>query len=170
MWLKWLFFCILSRVSLSHPIFARVHAGRMRAPLRWVLWDVKDTLLKVRTSVGEQYAKEVEHVGVKLSPVEVGAAFQKVHRNYFSRYPNYGVSEGLDGQAWWMGVVKDTLYQCRVTDPELLNTIAYNLYHNFCSAENWEVTGIRPQIVASFEHFTVINQKVFRIYFKSVLA
>ncbi|XP_024124844.1 haloacid dehalogenase-like hydrolase domain-containing protein 3 [Oryzias melastigma] len=111
----------------------------MRAPLRWVLWDVKDTLLKVRTSVGEQYAKEAEHVGVKLSPVEVGAAFQKVHRNYSSRYPNYGVSEGLDGQAWWMGVVKDTLYQCRVTDPELLNTIAYNLYHNFCSAENWEV-------------------------------
>ncbi|RVE73265.1 hypothetical protein OJAV_G00047550 [Oryzias javanicus] len=38
-----------------------------------------------------------------------------------------------------MGVVKNTLYQCRVTDPELLNTIASNLYHNFCTAENWEV-------------------------------
>ncbi|XP_004086175.1 haloacid dehalogenase-like hydrolase domain-containing protein 3 [Oryzias latipes] len=111
----------------------------MRAPLRWVLWDVKDTLLKVRSSVGGQYAKEAERMGVKLSPVEVGAAFQKVHHSYSSRYPNYGISEGLDGRSWWMGVVQDTLHQCKVTDPELVNTIACKLYQNFCSADNWEV-------------------------------
>lgn len=116
-----------------------------------MLWDVKDTLLKVRSSVGGQYAKEAERMGVKLSPVEVGAAFQKVHHSYSSRYPNYGISEGLDGRSWWMGVVQDTLHQCKVTDPELVNTIACKLYQNFCSADNWEVTDILAQIVASFE-------------------
>ncbi|XP_071350070.1 haloacid dehalogenase-like hydrolase domain-containing protein 3 [Trachinotus anak] len=111
----------------------------MRARLSWVLWDVKDTLLKVRLSVGEQYCKEAERVGLSLNPLEVDAAFRHAYRNYSRRYPNYGISQGLDGQSWWMGVVRDTFFQCRVQDPALLNTMAYNLYHNFCNAENWEV-------------------------------
>ncbi|KAM9361894.1 haloacid dehalogenase-like hydrolase domain-containing protein 3 [Symphorus nematophorus] len=111
----------------------------MRARLRWVLWDVKDTLLKVRASVGEQYCKEAERVGLNLSPVEVEAAFIQAYKRHSSRYPNYGITQGLNGQSWWMGVVRDTFSQCRVEDPALLNTMAHNLYHNFCSAENWEV-------------------------------
>ncbi|XP_070759275.1 haloacid dehalogenase-like hydrolase domain-containing protein 3 [Enoplosus armatus] len=111
----------------------------MRAPLRWVLWDVKDTLLKVRASVGEQYCKEAERVGLKLSPAEVQAAFHQAYRHNSSRYPNYGIAQGLDGRSWWMGVVRDTFSQCRVQDPALLNTMALNLYQNFCNAENWEV-------------------------------
>nr|XP_046239535.1 haloacid dehalogenase-like hydrolase domain-containing protein 3 [Scatophagus argus]XP_046239536.1 haloacid dehalogenase-like hydrolase domain-containing protein 3 [Scatophagus argus]XP_046239537.1 haloacid dehalogenase-like hydrolase domain-containing protein 3 [Scatophagus argus]XP_046239539.1 haloacid dehalogenase-like hydrolase domain-containing protein 3 [Scatophagus argus]XP_046239540.1 haloacid dehalogenase-like hydrolase domain-containing protein 3 [Scatophagus argus]XP_046239541.1 len=111
----------------------------MRAPLRWVLWDVKDTLLRVRASVGEQYCKEAERMGLNLSRVEVEAAFHQAYRHHSSRYPNYGITQGLDGRSWWMGVVQDTFSRCRVQDPALLRTIAHNLYHNFCSAENWEV-------------------------------
>ncbi|XP_040014436.1 haloacid dehalogenase-like hydrolase domain-containing protein 3 isoform X2 [Xiphias gladius] len=113
--------------------------GVMRAPLRWVLWDVKDTLLKVRSSVGEQYCKEAERMGLSLSPAEVDAAFLEAYQRYSSRYPNYGITQGLGGQSWWMGVVRDTFSQCRVRDPALLNTMAHNLYHNFSNAENWEV-------------------------------
>lgn len=111
----------------------------MRAPLRWVLWDVKDTLLKVRASVGEQYCKEAERMGLKLSPAEVEAAFRQAYRHHSSRYPNYGIAQGLDGRSWWMGVVRDTFSRCRVQDPAMLNAMAQNLYHNFCNAENWEV-------------------------------
>ncbi|XP_074531014.1 haloacid dehalogenase-like hydrolase domain-containing protein 3 isoform X2 [Halichoeres trimaculatus] len=113
--------------------------GVMRAPLRWVLWDVKDTLLKVRASVGEQYCKEAERMGLKLSPVEVEAAFRQTYRHQSKKFPNYGISQGLDGQSWWMEVVRGTFSKCRVQDPALLNTMAQNLYHNFCNAENWEV-------------------------------
>ncbi|XP_059184507.1 haloacid dehalogenase-like hydrolase domain-containing protein 3 [Centropristis striata] len=111
----------------------------MRAPLRWVLWDVKDTLLKVRASVGEQYCKESERVGLSLSPAEVEAAFLQAYRHHSKKYPNYGVAQGLDGQTWWMAVVRVTFSQCGVQDPALLNTMAHNLYHNFSNAENWEV-------------------------------
>ncbi|XP_018541264.1 haloacid dehalogenase-like hydrolase domain-containing protein 3 isoform X1 [Lates calcarifer] len=116
-----------------------MYSGVMRAPLRWVLWDVKDTLLKVRLSVGEQYCKESERMGLSLSPTEVDAAFRQAYQSYSRRYPNYGIAQGLDGQSWWMGVVRDTFSQCRVQDPALLNTMAHNLYHNFSNAENWEV-------------------------------
>ncbi|XP_034551184.1 haloacid dehalogenase-like hydrolase domain-containing protein 3 [Notolabrus celidotus] len=111
----------------------------MRAPLRWVLWDVKDTLLKVRASVGEQYCKEAERMGLNFSPVEVEAAFLQAYKHQSSRYPNYGVTQGLDGRAWWMEVVQGTFSRCRVQDPALLNTMAQNLYQNFCHADNWEV-------------------------------
>ncbi|XP_034388179.1 haloacid dehalogenase-like hydrolase domain-containing protein 3 isoform X2 [Cyclopterus lumpus] len=86
----------------------------MRATLRWVIWDVKDTLLKVRASVGEQYCKEAERVGLNLSPVEVDAAFRQAYQHHSSRYPNYGITQGLDGRSWWMKVVRDTFCQCRV--------------------------------------------------------
>ncbi|KAM6928441.1 haloacid dehalogenase-like hydrolase domain-containing protein 3 [Xenentodon cancila] len=111
----------------------------MRAPLRWVLWDVKDTLLKVRASVGEQYCKETEQMGLSLNPAEVDAAFRQVYQYYSRKYPNYGIAQGLDGKSWWIGVVRDTLSRCRVQDPALLDTAANNLYHNFSNAENWEV-------------------------------
>lgn len=114
-------------------------SGVMRAPVRWLLWDVKDTLIRVRASVGEQYCKEAERVGLKLSPVEVESAFHHTYRNYSSRYPNYGVTQGMDGQSWWMGLVRDTFSRCRVQDPVVLDTVAHNLYYNFCNAENWEV-------------------------------
>lgn len=112
----------------------------MRAPrLRWVLWDVKDTLLKVRLSVGEQYCREAERMGLSLNPVEVNSAFRQAYKSYSSRFPNYGITQGLNGQTWWTAVVKDTFYLCGVQDPALLQTISHNLYHNFCNAQNWEV-------------------------------
>lgn len=125
-------------INLSY-ICGVASAEAMQAPLRWVLWDVKDTLIKVRSSVGEQYCKEAERMGLNLSPVEVEAAFQQAYRHYSSRYPNYGITQGLDGRSWWIGLVQDTFSRCRVQDPALLHTMAHNLYHNFCNAENWEV-------------------------------
>ncbi|XP_057702511.1 haloacid dehalogenase-like hydrolase domain-containing protein 3 [Corythoichthys intestinalis] len=111
----------------------------MRAPLRWVLWDVKDTLLRVRSSVGEQYCDEAKRMGLSLKPAEVDAAFRQAYRHHSRRFPNYGISQGLDGQSWWTEVVKATFSQCRVRDPVLLNEMALNLYKNFCNADNWEV-------------------------------
>lgn len=111
----------------------------MRGPLRWVLWDVKDTLLKVRASVGEQYCREAERMGLNLNHVEVDTAFRQTYRRYSNQFPNYGISQGLNGQAWWMGVVRDTFSQCRVQDPALLDAMAHNLYFNFSSADNWEI-------------------------------
>uniref|UniRef100_A0A8C6V1T3 Haloacid dehalogenase-like hydrolase domain-containing protein 3 n=1 Tax=Neogobius melanostomus TaxID=47308 RepID=A0A8C6V1T3_9GOBI len=112
----------------------------MRAPpLRWVLWDVKDTLLKVRLSVGDQYCREAERVGLSLKPVEVDSAFRQVYKSYSIRYPNYGIAQGLNGHTWWTAVVRDTFYLCGVQDTALLQTISHNLYHNFCNAQNWEV-------------------------------
>lgn len=78
-------------------------------------------------------------MGLSLNPVEVNSAFHQVYKRYSIRYPNYGITQGLNGHTWWTAVVKDTFHLCGVLDPALLQTISDNLYHNFCNAQNWEV-------------------------------
>ncbi|XP_036383820.1 haloacid dehalogenase-like hydrolase domain-containing protein 3 [Megalops cyprinoides] len=111
----------------------------MHRGVRWVLWDVKDTLLRVRRSVGEQYCREARRAGLTLPAAEVEAAFRRAYRQHSSLHPNYGVDQGMGGQAWWAGVVYDTFSQCGVRDQALLHRLAENLYHGFSGPENWEV-------------------------------
>uniref|UniRef100_A0A9J7XBE0 Haloacid dehalogenase-like hydrolase domain-containing protein 3 n=2 Tax=Cyprinus carpio TaxID=7962 RepID=A0A9J7XBE0_CYPCA len=102
----------------------------MRGPVRWVLWDVKDTLLKVRRSVGEQYCSEAERAGLKLPAAA--------------------------SQVWWTGLVRDTFAQCAVDDTALLDRLVNNLYHNFCGPENWEVF---PDSYSTLEFCTALGLK-----------
>ncbi|XP_067316231.1 haloacid dehalogenase-like hydrolase domain-containing protein 3 [Pseudorasbora parva] len=111
----------------------------MRVSVRWVLWDVKDTLLKVRRSVGEQYCSEAERAGLKLPATQVETAFRQAYRQQSRLFPNYGRAQGMDSQVWWTGLVRGTFAQCGVDDHALLDRLANNLYYNFCGPENWEV-------------------------------
>ncbi|KAM9482781.1 haloacid dehalogenase-like hydrolase domain-containing protein 3 [Clarias gariepinus] len=111
----------------------------MQGAVRWVLWDIKDTLLKVRHSVGEQYCNEAKRAGLQLPAMQVETAFRQAYRQQSRLYPNYGIAQGMNGQVWWTGLVKSTFSQCGVQDPALLDTLANNLYQNFCNSENWEV-------------------------------
>lgn len=113
----------------------------MQGAVRWVLWDIKDTLLKVRHSVGEQYCNEAKRAGLQLPAMQVETAFRQAYRQQSRLYPNYGIAQGMNGQVWWTGLVKSTFSQCGVQDPALLDTLANNLYQNFCNSENWEVRG-----------------------------
>ncbi|XP_010879353.2 haloacid dehalogenase-like hydrolase domain-containing protein 3 [Esox lucius] len=137
----------------------------MRGPLLWVLWDVKDTLLRVRRSVGEQYCQEARRTaGFSLNPTVAEGAFRQSFDQYSKLYPNYGIDQGLGGKPWWMGVVRDTFSLCGVEDPALLDRLAHNLYHGFCSPDNWEVypdsvrtlesissLGLRQGVVSNFD-------------------
>ncbi|XP_061117416.1 haloacid dehalogenase-like hydrolase domain-containing protein 3 isoform X2 [Conger conger] len=86
----------------------------MYGRVRWVLWDVKDTLLRVRKSVGEQYCQEARRVGLNVPAAEIESAFRCAYRQHSRLYPNYGMVQGLGGQAWWAGVVQNTFSQCGV--------------------------------------------------------
>ncbi|XP_028825837.1 haloacid dehalogenase-like hydrolase domain-containing protein 3 [Denticeps clupeoides] len=108
-------------------------------PVRWVLWDVKDTLLKVRLSVGEQYCSEARRAGLALHPAQLHAAFRQAYRQQAALHPNYGVAQGLGGERWWVAVVRSTFARCGVHDASVLDHLATRLYHNFKRPENWEV-------------------------------
>ncbi|KAL6457907.1 hypothetical protein MHYP_G00331370 [Metynnis hypsauchen] len=148
---------LYSEMSADSALCRSDRASTMRGPVRWVLWDVKDTLLKVRRSVGEQYCSEAERAGLKLPPLQVEAAFRQAYRQHSRLYPNYGLAQGMNGQAWWTGVVKSTFSQCGVQDPVLLDTIARSLFQNFCGPENWEVF---PDSNSALKSCTALGMKL----------
>ncbi|NXN90947.1 HDHD3 protein, partial [Rhinopomastus cyanomelas] len=107
--------------------------------LRLLTWDVKDTLLRLRQPVGESYAFEAQTHGLQLQPEVLGRSFREVYGAQNHRFPNYGQGQGLSSRQWWLDVVKETFRQAGVHEDRLLTLMAENLYHDFCSASNWEL-------------------------------
>ncbi|MBN3323824.1 HDHD3 protein, partial [Atractosteus spatula] len=132
--------------------------------VRWVTWDVKDTLLRVRCSVGEQYCSAARRHGLTLDPAAVESAFRQAYRQQESRYPNYGHGQGLSSRAWWGAVVQETFSRCGVAEGQTLARLAEQLYAGFSGAANWEVfadsesalrrcqaLGLRLAVVSNFD-------------------
>ncbi|NXX15365.1 HDHD3 protein, partial [Podargus strigoides] len=107
--------------------------------LRLLTWDAKDTLVRLREPVGESYAAEARAQGVRVQPGALSHSFREAYGAQSRRFPNYGRGQGLSSQQWWADVVKQTFRLAGVHEDRVLTLIAENLYHDFCSARNWEV-------------------------------
>ncbi|XP_041094396.1 haloacid dehalogenase-like hydrolase domain-containing protein 3 [Polyodon spathula] len=132
--------------------------------LRWLTWDVTDTLLRVRSSVGEQYCREARSLGLQLEPESVERAFRLAYKSQHQRFPNYGLSQGLSSREWWQHVVQETFSLCGVQGERALEPLAERLYRGFSGAHNWEAfpdveraleqcrrLGLRMGVVSNFD-------------------
>ncbi|XP_041050013.1 haloacid dehalogenase-like hydrolase domain-containing protein 3 [Carcharodon carcharias] len=106
---------------------------------RLLTWDVKDTLLRVRHTVGEQYSLEAKLHGIRVEAEALNSSFLAAMQTQNKLFPNYGLGQGLSSQQWWMEIVKRTFRLCGVSDERVLSPMAENLYQGFSSARNWEV-------------------------------
>ncbi|XP_068105967.1 haloacid dehalogenase-like hydrolase domain-containing protein 3 isoform X2 [Hyperolius riggenbachi] len=107
--------------------------------LRLLTWDVKDTLLRLRIPVGQQYQLEAKSQGLQVDPSALDTSFRQVYRNHWRLFPNYGLSQGLTSHRWWVDVVSQTFQLAGVKDEKTVESLAEKLYHDFCTAKNWEV-------------------------------
>ncbi|MGH0192337.1 UNVERIFIED_CONTAM: hypothetical protein FKN15_008696 [Acipenser sinensis] len=132
--------------------------------LRWLTWDVTDTLIRVRRSVREQYCSEAWSLGLQLEPESVERAFRLAYQSQHRRFPNYGLSQGLSSREWWQDVVRETFSLCGVRGEPALQPLAERLYRGFSGSNNWEVfpdaervleqcgrLGLRMGVVSNFE-------------------
>ncbi|NWQ96365.1 HDHD3 protein, partial [Burhinus bistriatus] len=153
--------------------------------LRFLTWDVKDTLLRLRQPVGESYAAEARAHGVRVQPEALSRSFREVYRAQSQRFPNYGQGRGLSSQQWWVDVVKQTFRLSGVHEDGVLTLMAENLYQDFCSAHNWEVLpgasetlsrccqrGFRMGVISNFDNRLekVLSQCNLRHHFEFVLT
>ncbi|XP_009559007.1 haloacid dehalogenase-like hydrolase domain-containing protein 3 [Cuculus canorus] len=153
--------------------------------LRLLTWDVKDTLLRLRQPLGESYAAEARAHGVQVQPEALSWAFQEVYSAQSRRFPNYGQGQGLSSQQWWVDVVKQTFRLSGVHEDRVLTLVAENLYHDYCSAHNWEVLpgasetlsqccqrGFRMGVVSNFDNRleNILSQCNLRHHFEFILT
>ncbi|XP_009809774.2 haloacid dehalogenase-like hydrolase domain-containing protein 3 [Gavia stellata] len=153
--------------------------------LRLLTWDVKDTLLRLRQPVGESYAAEARAHGVRVQPEALSRSFREAYGAQSRLFPNYGRGRGLSSQQWWVDVVKQTFRLSGVHEDRVLTLMAEKLYHDFCSARNWEVLpgasetlsrccqdGFRMGVVSNFDNRleNILSQCNLRHHFEFVLT
>ncbi|NWS66187.1 HDHD3 protein, partial [Crotophaga sulcirostris] len=153
--------------------------------LRFLTWDVKDTLLRLRQPLGESYAAEARAHGVQVQPEALNRAFREAYAVQTQHFPNYGRGQGLSSRQWWCDVVKQTFRLSGVHEDGVLTQVAENLYHDFCSARNWEVLpgagetlsqccqrGFRMGVVSNFDNRleNILSQCNLRHHFEFVLT
>uniref|UniRef100_A0A8C0HAE1 Haloacid dehalogenase-like hydrolase domain-containing protein 3 n=1 Tax=Chelonoidis abingdonii TaxID=106734 RepID=A0A8C0HAE1_CHEAB len=129
--------------------------------LRLLTWDVKDTLLRLRHPVGENYSAAARVHEVHVQPEALNKSFHQAYKAQSKHFPNYGLNQGLSSKQWWTDVVKQTFILAGVHEDRLLAAIAESLYQEFCSAQNWELLpGARETLRQCHElgiHMAVIS-------------
>lgn len=110
-----------------------------RLQVRLLTWDVKDTLLKLRRPVGEEYATKARAHGLQVEAMALGKAFGQAYKAQSHSFPNYGLSQGLTSRRWWLNVVLQTFHLAGVRDAQVVTPIADQLYEDFSSPRTWQV-------------------------------
>ncbi|XP_075041555.1 haloacid dehalogenase-like hydrolase domain-containing protein 3 [Mixophyes fleayi] len=132
--------------------------------LKLLTWDVKDTLLRLRLPIGQQYQAEAKVRGLQVDSGALETSFRQVYRNHWRLFPNYGLSQGMTSHQWWVDVVSQTFRLSGVRDEGAIQPLAEKLYQDFCTAKNWEVLpgarealqgcgemGLRMAVVSNFD-------------------
>lgn len=150
--------CIWHRRSLLLSLYETM------LRLRLLTWDVKDTLLRLRHPIGENYSALAQVHGVQVRPEALTKSFHQAYKVQSKHFPNYGLSKGLSSKQWWADVVKQTFRLAGVHEDRLLTSIAESLYREYCSAQTWELLpgaretlgqcrqlGIRMAVISNFD-------------------
>lgn len=106
-----------------------------------VLFDAGQTLLRVRTSVGQVYSEVAGHYGVHVDHAALQQAFQKLFQERLGEF-HEGSSEEAE-RAWWRALVWDTFTEVGSLGPleSLFGPFFDELYALFATAEPWLIYG-----------------------------
>lgn len=107
--------------------------------IQLLTWDVKDTLLRLRRPVGEEYATKARSHGLEVEAKALDPAFRQAYKAQSLRFPNYGLSQGLSSRRWWLDVVQQTFYLAGVGDAQAVTSIAEQLYSDFSIPGTWQL-------------------------------
>ena len=135
-----------------------------RQKIQLLTWDVKDTLLRLRRPVGEEYASRAQAHGLEVEATALERAFRQVFKAHSHSFPNYGLSHGLTARQWWQDVVLQTFHLAGVQDAQAVAPIAVQLYKDFSSPCFWQLLegaeatlrecrkrGLRLAVVSNFD-------------------
>ncbi|KAE8582089.1 hypothetical protein XENTR_v10019941 [Xenopus tropicalis] len=153
--------------------------------LRLITWDIKDTLLRVRVPVGQQYFAEAKRQGLCMDPGSLETSFRNAYRTQSRLFPNYGLAQGMDSRQWWLDVVLQTFRLSGAEDDETIRSVAQQLYQDFSTARNWAVVpgarealesckglGLKMAVISNFDRRLeeVLEQCGLGGYFEWVLT
>lgn len=107
-----------------------------------VTFDATNTLIRVISSVGQQYTHISGLYGVNADSQAMNVAFKNAWHQMNAEFPNYGSSQGMTSRQWWRRIVTQSLCSvCAKQKPTMstIEQISDHLYLHFCTNKGWEV-------------------------------
>eukprot|EP00112_Aurelia_sp_Birch-Aquarium-sp1_P006738 Seg1738.6 transcript_id=Seg1738.6/GoldUCD/mRNA.D3Y31 product="Haloacid dehalogenase-like hydrolase domain-containing protein 3" protein_id=Seg1738.6/GoldUCD/D3Y31 len=112
-------------------------------PLRLITFDVTNTLLKIRGSVGEHYAaianKYYGATQLSFDNEQTEVAFGRAYKEVNRLMPNFGYNNLISSEAWWYEVVHRVFFNLGLRDIRTLKSISNQLYTDYCSKDKYEL-------------------------------
>jgi FMN phosphatase YigB (HAD superfamily) len=94
--------------------------------IRLITFDVMNTILKTRVSIGEEYASVARRFGLNLDAGRINQEFPKVFKGLWDTQPNFGASRGISARDWWTTAVQATCDHSglNLENPETFETVS----------------------------------------------
>ena len=107
--------------------------------LRLITFDVANTLLRLRTSPGREYANVAATFGVTVTADELDRVYKSVWAEKKLKHPLYGLADGLTTKQWWSDLVSRVFSRAGYEGcPGVVGLIADKLHEEFSEGKNWE--------------------------------
>lgn len=107
--------------------------------LRLITFDVTDTLLKFKYSVGKQYGEVGALYGIFCNDDRLSNNFVKHWRRMREEDPNFGLDSGIGWENWWRNVVKGSFKNCGVNvEDKQLEMISEHLIEIYKTSACWQ--------------------------------
>jgi REG-2-like HAD superfamily hydrolase len=136
--------------------------------LKALTFDVTNTLIKARRSIGHQYADAARAHGIVANPAALERVFEPTMAQKKNEQPDYCKHHGVTSREWWADLVKRVFVNAGHKDasPAALAKVSDTLWEHFQddAADAWEVMpnvheglealraqGLRLGIVSNFD-------------------
>eukprot|EP00794_Sanderia_malayensis_P015692 gene15692-17274_t len=111
--------------------------------LKLITFDVSNTLLRIRGSVGNHYAMVAnKYYGATGKIFEEDAtenAFIQAYKVVSKLMPNFGYHNQIAAEKWWYEVVHRVFFSLGLRDIGIMKSISNQLYTDYCTKTNYEL-------------------------------
>ncbi|XP_076346883.1 rhythmically expressed gene 2 protein-like isoform X1 [Tachypleus tridentatus] len=109
--------------------------------IRLATFDVTNTLLKFKISIGEEYSQTSNLYGIQSDAAQLNAAFKRQWKILNEQHPNFGATSGIEPQTWWTNMVGRTFHDAGYDylNQTQLQTLARHLFKAYSTKTCWEI-------------------------------
>ncbi|KAI8583888.1 hypothetical protein K450DRAFT_220439 [Umbelopsis ramanniana AG] len=114
----------------------------MTSRIRLITFDAYNTVFKPRGGISAQYEMEARKFGINVSKEAINKSFRPALKAQVSKYPLYGLSQGLNPKIWWQDVVRSTFIGAGASEKDLdekFLALYETIWTRFTCADGYEV-------------------------------
>ncbi|ELU07402.1 hypothetical protein CAPTEDRAFT_223262 [Capitella teleta] len=118
------------------------------ARLRLLTFDITNTILRVKGSPGQEYARAAWLRGIEISSQDLDRVYRPTWKNLRREMPLYGHNQGMTTWDWWRRFVHTVFLNAGYQGPNShLDDVCETLWQRFDEGFNWDVLPHSRQVL-----------------------